>query len=217
MLFDYIENDTTIMFSGDSVTDCGRGRPYGNCQTGLGSGYPFFIHNILTGTYPEKHIKIVNTGISGETSSDVRTHWESDMTAIKPDYAAIMIGVNDVWRKYDSYMFPERQVSVKQYEENLRYIVADAKRKTKGFMIISPFFLDLNKNDAMRKDVDELNVILRKIAYETDSLFCDVQAALDLLLTKLNTTAYSLDRVHPFPHTHYAIARCILSTIGFKF
>ena len=205
------------MFCGDSVTDCGRGRPYGNSQTGLGAGYPSFIQNILTGTYPEKQIKIVNTGISGETSKDVRARWDSDMAAVKPDYAAIMIGVNDVWRKYDSYMYPDRQVSVAEYEDNLRYIVTDAMKKTKGFMIISPFFLDLNRNDAMRKDVDELNVILRKIAEETGAIYCDVQATIDELLAKLHSTAFAPDRVHPFPHTHYAIARCILNKIEYKF
>ena len=217
MLIDYIPNNSTILISGDSVTDCGRARPYGDPQTGLGNGYPFFLHNIITGTYPERHIKIVNSGISGETSRHVAARWESDLDAVKPDFAALMIGANDVWRRYDSYMYPEKQVSDEEYEKNIRAIVASATKRTKGFMLISPVFIDLNKNDDMRKDLDKLNVILRRIAAETGVVYCDVQTEIDRLLSKQHATVFSPDRIHPFPHTHYAIARCILNTIGFRF
>lgn len=217
MLIDYIHKNSTILISGDSVTDCGRARPYGDPQTGLGNGYPFFLQNIITGTYPELQIKIVNAGISGETSRHVAERWDRDLDAVKPDFAALMIGANDVWRRYDSYMYPEKQVSDSEYERNIRAIVSSAVRKTQGFMLISPIFIDLNKNDEMRRDMDNLNAILKKVASQTGVVYCDVQSDIDRLLSKQHPTVFSPDRVHPFPATHYAIARCILNTVGFKF
>ena len=217
MLIDYIPNGSTILLSGDSVTDCGRARPYGDPLWGLGNGYPAFLHNVITGTYPEKRIKLINAGISGETSRDVLKRWENDLDNVKPDFATLMIGANDVWRRYDAYLFPEKQVSDEEYEANIRNIIAIAQRKTKGFMLISPVFIDLNKNDAMRRDIDNLNAILKKLCNETNTIYCDVQSDIDKLLTKLHPTVFSPDRIHPTPTAHYAIARCILKQIGFAF
>lgn len=217
MYFDMIPDNSTILISGDSITDCGRGRPYGTTRTGLGTSYVSFLHNIITGTYPEKHLKIVNAGISGDTSKMVRDRWDADMEAVKPDFAALMIGVNDVWRRYDSYMYPELQVTNQQYEENISYIIENALKNTKGFMLLSPFFLDLNKDDPMRRDTDQLNCILKRLSSKYGVLYCDIQSEIDKMLTKLHTTTYSPDRVHPFPHMHYTIAKTILKFLGFNF
>ncbi len=111
-----IENGKTILLSGDSVTDCGRARPYGDYVSGLGGGYPQNLHTLITATCPEKRLRLVNAGIGGETSRDVRSRWESDLDAVRPDHATLLIGVNDVWRHFDTYMTPSRAVSEEEYE-----------------------------------------------------------------------------------------------------
>lgn len=60
-----IENGKTILLSGDSVTDCGRARPYGDYVSGLGGGYPQNLHTLITATCPEKRLRLVNAGIGG--------------------------------------------------------------------------------------------------------------------------------------------------------
>lgn len=102
MNFNEIANGSVIMLSGDSVTDAGRAYPTGTYRTGLGGGYVNRMHEIITAAYPEKKIKIVNKGISGETSRQVAARWLADLEEVKPDYATLMIGVNDVWRSYDT-------------------------------------------------------------------------------------------------------------------
>ena len=64
-----IENGKTILLSGDSVTDCGRARPYGDYVNGLGGGYPQNLHTLITAACPEKRLRLVNAGIGGAATS----------------------------------------------------------------------------------------------------------------------------------------------------
>ena len=73
MLF---ENGDHIVFTGDSTTDNGRGRPVGEgLWDGVGSGYVRVIENILNVVYPERLYWISNTGVSGNTTRDLHDRW----------------------------------------------------------------------------------------------------------------------------------------------
>ena len=59
-----IEKHSTLLFIGDSITDCGRSRPVGE-RGGLGNGYVGQINAILNATLPSQPIQVLNTGIGG--------------------------------------------------------------------------------------------------------------------------------------------------------
>ncbi|MDD4124478.1 MAG: SGNH/GDSL hydrolase family protein [Eubacteriales bacterium] len=217
MNFKDFEKNSVIMMSGDSVTDCGRGRPYGTYLTGLGDGYVKRMHEIVTATYPEFEIKFINTGISGETSRQVRARWISDIEGSKPDYATLLIGVNDIWRKHDFWMDKEVAVHIDEYEDNLRYITEYSVKNLKSFTLIAPFYLELNKKDMFMQDVIAYSAVCKKLASEYGCGFIDLQPELDRLCKTLYTKVFSPDRVHPTQVTHYAIARYILKQWKFKF
>ena len=61
-----------FIITGDSVTDCGRVYPVGEGNNGMGDGYAKYLHAMIDSEYPERHIRVQNTGISGNTSSDLR-------------------------------------------------------------------------------------------------------------------------------------------------
>lgn len=61
----------------------------------------------MQSVYPERNIRVVNMGINGNTSLDLKARFESDALALKPDWLSIMVGVNDVWRQFDSPASPE--------------------------------------------------------------------------------------------------------------
>ena len=173
MNFNEIANGSVIMLSGDSVTDAGRAYPTGTYRTGLGGGYVNRMHEIITAAYPEKKIKIVNKGISGETSRQVAARWLADLEEVKPDYATLMIGVNDVWRSYDAYLEPGIAVSADEYEKNLRFILENTKT-LKGFMLISPIFFELNREDTFMKRIIEYSGICKRLADEYGVAYCDL-------------------------------------------
>ena len=56
----------------------------------------------LGAVYPERMIRVINMGVSGNTTRDLKARWQRDVLDLKPDWLSIMIGANDVWRQYDS-------------------------------------------------------------------------------------------------------------------
>ncbi|PWL50593.1 MAG: GDSL family lipase [Clostridiales bacterium] len=212
-----IENGKTILLSGDSVTDCGRARPYGDYVSGLGGGYPQNLHTLITAACPEKRLRLVNAGIGGETSRDVRSRWESDLDAVRPDHATLLIGVNDVWRHFDTYMTPSRAVSEEEYEENLRFIASIAAKRLESFTLIAPFLFETNKRDAFFAAVLRYAKICERVAADTGCDFINPQKDIDKALRSLNNTALSPDRVHPNAVAHMIVARSILKHWHYRF
>ncbi|MFN8378973.1 MAG: GDSL-type esterase/lipase family protein [Anaerolineae bacterium] len=45
---------------------------------------------------------VINMGVGGNTVRDLAARWESDVTALNPDWLSICIGINDVWRQFDA-------------------------------------------------------------------------------------------------------------------
>src|SRR5688572_22437979 len=102
---------------GDSITDAGRARPIGEGHGQLGGGYVAMVDALIGATYPERLIRVVNVGISGNTVRDLKNRWTTDVTDLKPDWLSVMIGTNDVWRQFDAPKFPEAAVHPEEYEK----------------------------------------------------------------------------------------------------
>ncbi|MCX7917989.1 MAG: GDSL-type esterase/lipase family protein [bacterium] len=87
-----IKNNESILYIGDSITDCGRRdqfRPIGN-------GYVKFFSDILISNIPDRKIKVFNKGISGNTILDLVNRWEDDVIYQKSNWLSILIGINDI-------------------------------------------------------------------------------------------------------------------------
>jgi hypothetical protein len=98
-----IHPNSTLLMIGDSITDCGRVSPAAETvRDSLGYGYVKLIHNMLAATCPRQHIRILNRGISGNTVRNLAARWQSDVLDLKPDWLSILIGINDVWPKFDA-------------------------------------------------------------------------------------------------------------------
>ena len=74
------EDGDQIVFAGDSVTDMGSAKPIGEgLFDNLGHGYVRMIDNLLAACYPERRIRVTNSGVSGNTSRDLLARFEQDM------------------------------------------------------------------------------------------------------------------------------------------
>ncbi|ULT56147.1 SGNH/GDSL hydrolase family protein [Neobacillus drentensis] len=212
-----LEAAQKLLFIGDSVTDCERANPEGEGLFGaLGKGYVANVDALLQAVYPELGIRVVNKGISGNTVRDLKHRWQEDVLDQKPDWLSIMIGINDVWRQYDTPFIKEWHVYADEYEETLRKLVTEMKPLTKGLVLMTPFYLETNEQDKMRKTMDQYGQIVQKIAEETGCLFVDTQAAFNELLEELYPATIAWDRVHPSAAGHMVLARAFLQEIGFQ-
>jgi len=204
-----------LVFIGDSITDCERARPVGEGLFGAtGKGYVSLVEGLLGAIHPAHAIRVVNMGTSGNVVTDLKARWQTDALDLKPDWLAIMIGVNDVWRQFDSYRQTEIHVSPETYAQTLDEIVAQARPRVKGLVLMAPFYIEPNRADAMRARMDEYGAIVKKTAAKHDALFIDTQAAFDAVLQHVHANALAWDRVHPNNTGHAIIARAFLNAVG---
>ena len=209
------EKNSKLLIIGDSITDCGRARPVGEWG-GLGNGYMSYIDALLQVGYPELGIRVVNQGISGDTTRHLRARWDSDVIAQKPDYLGVMIGVNDVWRSFDNPHIKEACVPLEEYTAILRELLA--KTTAKKVFLMTPFFLELNKSDKFRAKLDTYCVAVKAIAEEMGHEFVDIQAAFDAFMERgVYGMTISGDRVHPNGMGSLLIAKTFLKAAGFDF
>lgn len=205
-----------IVITGDSVTDCGRARPTGARNTGLGNGYPFFVDTALAALYPEQRIFTVNTGIGGNTSCQLRDRFDTDVLEHNPDLVTIMIGINNVWRHFDigSY-FPKdlEKLAPARYEQDLREMIEKTLAHKAALILITPYYLETNLQNPMRRMCDEYADIVRHLAKEYGVVLCDMQKAFDAFLAKESAYLLSADRVHPNNTGHYVIATELLKAM----
>lgn len=208
-----IEDGQTILFTGDSITDCGRARPIGT-GAGLGEGYVAFANSLLATSYPERHIRVLNTGVGGNRIIDLDARWQSDVIDLMPDWLSVLIGINDVWRQFDNALDPD-QVGIERYESVYRDILKRTRPALEGLVLMSPYFIESNRSDPMRESMDAYGMVVERLSHEFDAVFVNVQAAFDLYLANRPTQSLSGDRVHPNKTGHMIIAKSLLTGVQF--
>ena len=209
------ENSKVVMI-GDSVTDAGRDHPYGEGRgEAIGKSYVGIVEAWLTSVYPERNIRVINMGISGNKTRDLLNRWQTDVIDLKPDWVTLMIGINDIWRQFDKPLQKEIHVYIDEYEANMIKLIEETLKVTKNLVIISPIFMELNKEDAMRNAADRYTEVCRKLAEKYGLIFVDAQSKYDEFLKYRHPMSISWDRVHPNQMGHTIIARSILNALEF--
>lgn len=200
-----------IVIMGDSISDCGRAKPVGEGLFGaLGRGYVSLFDALAQVDHPEWGLRVVNMGIDGNTSRDLLARWETDVNGQQPDLVAVLIGINDVWRQFDSPFQPESHVLPEEYGANLRWIAGQQTRHPYRLIFLSPFFLEPNPREPMRERMDEYGGIMRAVAKENNIPFVDLQQAFTGLLRSFYPGYLTWDRVHPNEAGQLVIARQLM-------
>lgn len=208
----------TLLFVGDSITDCGRARPIGEGGNGaLGHGYVTQVDALIQAIYPELGIRVLNTGIGGDTVDHLKERWTSDVLDLKPDWLSILIGINDVWRQVGKPKDIDQDSKLQHYEQELSELVATTRPQVKGMVLMSPYIFESNVNDTMREGMIKYGKVVKKIAAQHDAIYVDLQAAFDAIAEHvyLPSLAFNWDRVHPDQPGHMTIAREFLRGIDF--
>lgn len=208
-------NDKLILI-GDSITDCGRGKPEGE---GLfdpyGNGYANMVKAFLDAAYPQTPVRLINKGLSGNTVRDLAARWQTDVLDLKPDWLSIMIGINDVWRQFDSPKQTEKHVLLDEYESTLEKLITTTLPELTGLILITPYFIEPNRDDPMRQRMEAYAAVVRQLAEKYDAILVDPQAGFDRMLEHMHPMALAWDRIHPNTSGHALIAQCFLNAIGF--
>lgn len=210
-----------LLFIGDSITDAGRA-PMGESAPwagpGVGHGYVSLVEAWLLATRPQDRLRVINRGTSGNTVLDLAARWQADVLDLKPDLVSVFIGVNDVWRQFDTPLRVETHVLPDRYEQTLEALVARTLPAlpggASGLLLATPFFIEPHRSDPMRARMDEYGAIVRRVAAKHRARFLDTQAAFDAVLAHVHPMSLAWDRIHPLPAGHMILARAFLGALG---
>ncbi|HBL40482.1 MAG TPA: lysophospholipase [Ruminococcaceae bacterium] len=201
----------TFLFQGDSITDADRFRD----EIGKGSrGYATFVEGKLGCLYPGE-IEFYNMGVSGNRVVDMYARIKRDFLNIKPDYATVLIGVNDVWHELSDTDDPNGVSDPKYFRIYCDFIaeileeLPDCK-----IMILEPFVLCGSGTqayyDVFRSEVEKRAASAKRVAEKFNLPFIPLQAKFDEL-TKLAPSSFWLaDGVHPTAAGHEMIANAVV-------
>jgi lysophospholipase L1-like esterase len=195
-----------ILFDGDSITEAGR--DYEDLDS-FGQGYVALVIEHLQQHHANLELQFLNRGVGGDTTRNVLMRFERDVLAHHPDWVSMAIGVNDVWRFFDSR--PNEVVLIDEFEANYRKLLEPLQGNT-GLILVSPFLIEPNRADPFRARVDEYVAVVKRLALEFEAIFVPFQDAFDASL--LEPSAFSDDRVHPNASGSQLMAETFLCAIG---
>lgn len=213
----------TILFQGDSITDCHRLRDENSKgikgfvqklsgKKPLGQGYPVMVADALNAEKAGEYA-FINRGVSGDRVPDVYARIVRDIINIRPDYISILVGVNDVWHGFDW----GNGTGKERYEKVYDILIEEIKTELPGtkIMILEPFVLEgsatANREDQpdryekFRSGVEQMATIAEKIAKKHELKFVPLQAILDEAAKKSSAATLLSDGVHPTAEGHELI------------
>ncbi len=211
------EKGSKILFIGDSISDFDRKRPVGEgLFNAWGTSYVADVGALLGCMYPEMHYRVVNMGISGNQARDLEARWQTDVMDQHPDWVSVLIGINDVWRQFDSPEMKGEHVSPEDYEACYERLITRTLPHVKGMVLMTPYFMEPNRQDPMRARMDEYGAIVKKLADRHHLIFVDLQAGWDKLFQHMHPCNIAWDRIHPNQTGHMYIAKQFLDAVGFE-
>jgi len=205
-----IKPNSTVLFQGDSITDCGRNR---SVPDSLGCGYAFIVAGMFSALYPEHNVKFLNRGISGNRTEHLVQRWQEDCIDLRPDFISIMIGINDVWHAFNKKIEP---VSLEQFTINYRTILQMIRDHLDAqILLMEPYVLHTREEfELWRPDLDPKREAVKELAEEFGAIFVPIDSIMQEAAQKLEPGFWCPDGVHPAPAGHGLIAKAWLEAVG---
>lgn len=197
-----IKKNSTILFQGDSVTDCGRSR---DDDSYLGTSYVKDINEALK----KYNIKVINRSVGGAKVNDLLARFDKDFKECHPDYIFILIGVNDTWHDFPN----QKKTSVfkEQYKELLQRIKEEINVPV---IIMEPFILGYKeKYIIMRDDLHEKVIEIKNLAKKYNCDYIAFEDSFMKIITKENEEEYSNEGIHPKEKGYEFMTKVILNNI----
>ena len=152
-----LKNGETILFIGDSITDCGCREPG---TSPLGNGYVRLFSDMLVVREPEKKVTVINRGTGGHAAADLRDRWDDDVLALEPDWLSIKIGINDCHQYLGDPLLENRSPEVFEVIYGQLLSVTAERLPDCRLLLIDPFYgrkeIGGRMDDAFRTKVEEL-------------------------------------------------------------
>ena len=200
-----VKNGQTILFIGDSITDCGRRA----AAAPLGDGYVKIFTETVTVRQPDLLLNVLNKGIGGNKIDDLKNRWQDDVMDLSFDWLSMKIGINDIHRQLRE---PGAAFSVKQFAEDCDAVLAETTaKKDCRIILIDPFYLSTDRSGAsFRSEVlqllDEYLSVTEELAGKYGAVHLKTQDMFQRCLKNHEPDELCAEPVHPYRAGHLAIA-----------
>lgn len=204
-----IQPGGTVVFIGDSITDCGRDRAD---PDSLGDGYAALAAAAFTAAHPGAGVRFVNRGIGGNCAVDLRKRWDRDCLDLEPGVVSIMVGINEVSRRFDRDDPTPNPV----FEDHYRHLLEQTANHAAQLVLLEPFLLPVNEEqERWRGEFEDKVAVVRVLARKFDATLI----ATDALMTGEAAAAggpgaLAGDGIHPTPAGHAVLAKAWLAAVG---
>ena len=187
----------TIVCLGDSVT----GVYY---HTGGHRAYPEMLELALKAAHPKATVKVINAGISGNTTRDGLNRLESDVLKHKPDLVTISFGLNDMVR-----------VPIEEYRSNLEQLIDRCRAQKSQVVLCTPNAV-INTSDRPITRLVEYCEVLRSVGRDKNVPVCDQYVAGEELKQRAPWTwrLTMSDAIHPNMDGHKRMAEELCRVIS---
>lgn len=201
--------DQTLLFIGDSITDCGRRQD----PAGLGTGYVRIIHHHFACSRPQHSPRILNTGISGHKVTDLAARWKTDVLDQRPAVLSVKIGVNDVWHALRGR---NAGVPLETFETVYRDLLAQFKKACPDSTLVlcQPTVIWEPAPSEGNPLLQDYAAVVGKLAAETGAILVPLRDAFEQARSLRPDIDWAPDGVHPGPAGHLLIARTWLTATG---
>ena len=195
----------TLVCLGSSITE----NPVGYCA---------MLAATIAATYPDRRIRVVNAGVSGNKITDLLARLDRDVLAHRPDWVAINTGLNDVWHGLTGS--GGGGVALPDFERHLETLLARLQGAGAKVVLCPPTGIGEDRQSEGNKRLAAYRAAIRRIGAERDCRVAptdtDFDAALSSgLLTGKAGHVLTRDGVHPLPPGDAIMAVAVLKTLGF--
>lgn len=207
------KKDDIVIFFGDSITESNKTKDeWAIVSDAIGNG---FVNMINSHYYlnTDLNLRIINKGTSGDRTFDLIERIDQDVCSYKPNHVFIMIGINDIWRIFDMPQIKDFKTNSLEYNKNIEELVTTLLSEDINVILLTPFYLETNLTNPIRKMVDLYNNELRNISLKYNLTLIDLQKSFDKLLNNKSSFLLSRDLVHVNMMGHTYIKDEILKII----
>lgn len=200
-----LDGARTVVFAGDSVTDCG----WRDDGTGLGGGYVRRVAEVLAAG-PRPAPRVLNRGTGGDRLVDLERRWDTDVLAARPDVVSVLVGVNDSWRQHDRGM----PSPVAEFEARYDGLLAAAATAGARPVLVEPFVVPVDDDQrTWSEDLDARCGAVRRLAARWSGVLVPARDEMRRRAADVGAAALAADGVHPTPLGHRVLADLWLAAV----